>query len=141
LDLVVSIMLIKFFFISFFIGMVCLVNGQTVVVNPDGTHTIVLGSVIVHPNGQHSVVHTTGAHSVVVGPDGRHTVIVGLDQPGSPKIVVHPDGRHSQVYSSGINTLVVGPNGTHTVYTQGLTPVDLHVQLAMILLLMPLIHP
>src|SRR5690242_17685819 len=97
----------KIFFITIFIAMAGLVNGQTVIVNPDGTHTIVVGGeqpgtpkIIIYPNGLTSVVQTTGATTVVVDPDGRHRILVGTDQPGMPKILVNPDGTHSVIYST-----------------------------------------
>ncbi len=111
---VVSGMTIKFLFISLFVSIAGTVTGQTVIVNPDGTHTIVTGNVIVHPNGTHSVIHKAGDHSVVVGPDGRHTVIVGSNQTGS-KTIIHPDGRHSVVQQAGPVSIVVGSDGRHSV--------------------------
>jgi hypothetical protein len=115
-------MIIRFLFISFFVATACLVNGQTIVVNPDGTHSVMIGSqqagspgIIVHSNGQHSVVHKTGAHSIVVGPDGGHSVMVGSDQPGSPKIIVHLDGKHSVMHSTGAHSVVIGSDGAHCV--------------------------
>jgi hypothetical protein len=122
LDVVVSGMIIRLLFISFFVATTCLVNGQTVVVNPDGTHSVMIGSqqtgspgIIVHSNGQHSVVHKTGTHSVVVRPDGGHSVMVGSDQPGSPKIIVHLDGKHSVMHSTGAHSVVIGSDGAHCV--------------------------
>ena len=154
LDVVNSGMVIRFFFISFFVAMTCLVNGQTVIVNPDGTHSVVVGldqpgtpKIVVNPNGSHSIIHTTGgAHSIVIVADGRHSVVFGLDQPGAPKIIVHPDGKHSVVHSTGTHSVMVGPNGAHVVmvnqlqainfaHAQDLLPSDLHCQLAILLML------
>lgn len=112
--LVVSGMTIKFLLISLFVSIAGTVNAQTVIVNPDGTHTIVTGNVIVHPNGTHSVIHKAGGHSVVVGADGRHTVIVGSKH-AAIKTIIHPDGRHSVVHAAGPHSVVVGPDGSHTV--------------------------
>ncbi|MGF1925938.1 MAG: hypothetical protein ACQUHE_17320 [Bacteroidia bacterium] len=58
-------------------------NGQ-VIVNPDGTHSIVTGNIIVNSNGTHSLV--TG--NVIVNPNGSHSVIHG-------NILVGPDGSHN----------------------------------------------
>ncbi len=58
-------------------------NGQ-VIVNPDGTHSIVTGNVIVNPNGTHSVIHG----NIIVNPNGSHSVIHG-------NILVGPDGSHT----------------------------------------------
>jgi len=59
------------------------VNGQ-VVVNTDGTHSIVTGNIIVNPDGTHSV--KTG--DVMVNPNGSHSTIHG-------NVLVAPDGSHS----------------------------------------------
>ncbi len=113
--------MIKFLLLTIFITTAYLANGQTVIVNPDGTHSIAIGgqegspTIIVNPNGTHTVVHKAGAHSIAVGPDGRHTVIVGTDQPGSPKIIVHPDGKHSIIHPAGSNIVMISPHGLHTV--------------------------
>ena len=59
--------------------------GRTqVVVNPDGSHSVVTGNVIVNPDGTHSVV----AGNVIVNSNGTHSVIVG-------NVLVNPDGSHS----------------------------------------------
>lgn len=42
-----------------------------VIVNPDGTHSVLMGNVIVNPNGSHSVIHG----NILVGPDGSHTFL------------------------------------------------------------------
>lgn len=55
-----------------------------VVVNPDGSHSVLAGNVIVNPNGTHSVI----AGNVVVNSNGTHSVIMG-------NILVNPDGSHS----------------------------------------------
>ena len=53
----------------------------TVVVNPDGTHSVVHSSgsgtaVIVNPNGTHSVVHNADTSTpVIINPDGTHTIL------------------------------------------------------------------
>jgi hypothetical protein len=114
LDFVVSGMRINLLFIFLFVVMAGKAAGQTVIVNPDGTHTIVTGNVIVHPNGTHSVIHKAGDNSVIVGPDGRHTVVIGSKESGT-KTIIHPDGRHSVVLSTGTNALIVSPEGTYTV--------------------------
>jgi hypothetical protein len=120
LDFVVSGMRINLLFISLFVVMAGKAAGQTVIVNPDGTHTIVTGNVIVHPNGTHSVIHKAGDNSVIVGPDGRHTVVMGSKESGT-KTIIHPDGRHSVMLSTGTNSLIVNPEGTHTVISNRLT--------------------
>jgi len=121
--------MLRFLFIPFLVAMTCTVKGQSVIVNPDGTHTVVIDSgpagspkIIVHPNGGHSVVHTAGGHSIAVGPDGRHTVLIGFDQPGSPKIIVHPNGKHSVVHSTGPHSVLIDPDGNHKVIANQILP-------------------
>jgi quinol monooxygenase YgiN len=47
-------------------------NSQ-VIVNPDGTHSVVTGNVVVNPNGTHSVI----SGNLLVNPDGTHSVFNG----------------------------------------------------------------
>ena len=51
-------------------------------------------SVIVNPDGTHSVVIDHGVHKVIVNPDGTHSVAVGL---GTSNILINPNGTHSQI--------------------------------------------
>lgn len=94
LNIVVSGMLLRYSFIICFIAITCLVNGQGIVVNPDGTHSVVHGNIVVNPNGTHSVVHG----NVVVNANGTHSVLVGFDKPGSTGIIMSPDGKHSVIH-------------------------------------------
>lgn len=55
-----------------------------VIVNPDGTHSVVTGNVIINPDGTHSVL----VGNVIVNPNGSHSVIHG-------NILVGPDGSHT----------------------------------------------
>lgn len=58
--------------------------GQGVIVNPDGTHSVVTGSIIVNPNGTHSTIHG----SVVVNPNGTHSILTG-------STLINPNGTTS----------------------------------------------
>ena len=53
---------------------------HTVVVNPDGTHSVVINSgnstTIVNPDGTHSVVINSGNSTTIVNPYGSHTVVM-----------------------------------------------------------------
>lgn len=60
------------------------VANSQVIVNPDGTHSVVTGNIIVNPNGTHSVV----VGNVIVNPNGSHSVIHG-------NTLVGPDGSHT----------------------------------------------
>ncbi|QEC51100.1 hypothetical protein EDD80_101437 [Anseongella ginsenosidimutans] len=73
-----------------------------VVVNPDGSHSVVHGSVIINPNGTHSVIHG----SVVVNPDGTHSVLAG-------PVIINPNGGVSQFLS---------PNQEQAVFPFGSKP-------------------
>lgn len=74
-------------------------------------------SVIVNPDGTHSVVIDHGVHKVIVNPNGTHSVAVSS---GTSNIVVNPDGTHSQIIGNGNSKIIVNPNGTHSILsTQG----------------------
>ena len=53
-------------------------QSQTVVVNPDGTHTTVINngttSIAVLPDGTHATTVTTGNIVTIINPDGTHSV-------------------------------------------------------------------
>ena len=68
-------------------------------------------SVIVNPDGTHSVVIDHGVHKVIVKPDGSHSVAVSA---GSSNILVNPDGTHSQLIGEGNTKILVNPNRTHS---------------------------
>jgi hypothetical protein len=70
---------------------------QTIVVNPDGTH---------------SVVHGHGATKVVVNPDGTHSTVLGS---GDNKTIVKADGTHSQLIGHGNTQVIVNPDGSHSL--------------------------
>lgn len=55
-----------------------------IVVNPDGTHSIVAGNVAINPDGTHSVI----MGNIAINPNGTHSVITG-------NIIVNPNGTHS----------------------------------------------
>ena len=53
---------------------------HTVIVNPDGTHSIAINngntSTIVNPDGTHSTAVHNGNSIIIVNPDGAHTVVI-----------------------------------------------------------------
>lgn len=53
---------------------------HTVVVNPDGTHSLVINSgnitTIVNPDGTHSTGIHSGNSTTIVNPDGINTVVI-----------------------------------------------------------------
>tara|TARA_R110002020_G_scaffold436722_1_gene646871 strand:+ start:6504 stop:6887 length:384 start_codon:yes stop_codon:yes gene_type:complete len=69
-------------------------------------------SVIVNPDGTHSVVIDHGVHKVIVNPDGTHSVAVGL---GTSNILINPNGTHSQIIGNRNSKIIVNPNGTHSI--------------------------
>ena len=54
--------------------------------------------VIVNPNGTHSVVVGSGTSQIIVNPDGTHSPIVGN---GNTKIIVNSNGSHSILTTQG----------------------------------------
>lgn len=68
-----------------FITLLCMVSlsayaQHTVVVNPDGTHSVVINngntSTIVNPDGTHSIAINNGNTTTIVNPDGTHSVVI-----------------------------------------------------------------
>ena len=83
--------------LSLFIG--CYVVAQSIVVNPDGTHSIMV---------------TTGNASMIINSNGSHATVINH---GSTSIIVNPDGTHSTAFNHGSVSIIVGPTGMHsTVY-------------------------
>jgi len=68
-------------------------------------------TVVVNPDGTHSVAIQTGSNITVVNPDGSHSTGI---QTGNIITVVNPDGTHSTGILTGSSTTIVNPNGTHT---------------------------
>jgi len=59
------------------------VKAQTVIVNPDGTHTIVIDNgptkTIVNPDGTHSIVIDNGSTKTIINPNGTHSTVIDND--------------------------------------------------------------
>ena len=68
-------------------------------------------TVVVNPDGTHSVAIQTGSNITVVNPDGSHSTGI---QTGNIITVVNPDGTHSTGLLTGSSTTIVNPDGTHT---------------------------
>ena len=55
-------------------------KAQTIIVNPDGTHSTIIGSgstkTIVNPNGTHSTIIDNGSKKTIVNPNGTHSIII-----------------------------------------------------------------
>ena len=88
---------------------------HTVVVNPDGTHSVAIqtGNIItvVNSDGTHSTAIQTGNTITVVNSDGTHSTAI---QTGNIITVVHPNGTHATGITSGNSTTIINPDGTHT---------------------------
>jgi hypothetical protein len=80
--------------LSLFVG--CYAVAQSIVVNPDGTH-----SIMVHTGNVSALVNSNGSHSTVINR-------------GSTAIIVNPDGTHSTAFNQGSISLIVGPTGMHS---------------------------
>ena len=59
-------------------------------------------TVVVNPDGTHSVAIQTGSNITVVNPDGTHSTGI---QTGSSTTIVNPDGTHSTVIENGSNNI------------------------------------
>lgn len=89
-----------------------LTYGQGIIVNADGTHSIMINSgntgIIVNANGTHSTVINSGANiSTVVNPNGTHSTLVNN---GNIATIVNPDGTHSIGINSGSNIQIITPD-------------------------------
>ena len=88
---------------------------HTVVVNPDGTHSIAIqtgsSTTIVNPDGTHSTGIQTGNTTTIVNPDGTHSTAI---HNGNIITIVNPDGTHSTAIHNGNIITIVNPDGTHT---------------------------
>ena len=82
-------------------------------------------TVIVNPDGTHSVAIQTGSNITVVNPDGTHSTGI---QTGNIITVVNPDGTHTTVIENGVSAICAEPTNIFrdipqqveyiTVYTQ-----------------------
>ena len=72
-------------------------------------------TVLVNPDGTHSVAIQTGSNITVVNPDGSHSTGI---QTGNIITVVNPDGTHSTGILTGSSTTIVNPDGTHTTVNE-----------------------
>ena len=68
-------------------------------------------TVVVNPDGTHSVAIQTGNTITVVNSDGTHSTAI---QTGNILTVVHPNGTHATGILTGSSTTIVNPDGTHT---------------------------
>lgn len=80
----------------FFLASVLLslsLTAQKVIVNPDGTHPVVIDNgntqTVVHPNGTHSTLIENGSTKSIVNPNGTHTPVIDH---GNIK-TIQPGGR------------------------------------------------
>lgn len=72
-------------------------------------------SVVVNPDGTHSILEQTGGSAVLINPNGTHTVVPNVDS--NPTVIVNPDGTHSVLHRLGGTNLLVTPSGSHQVLT------------------------
>ena len=82
-------------------------------------------TVVVNPDGTHSVAVQTGSNITVVNPDGTHSTGI---QTGSNITVVNPDGTHTTVIENGNDnsiTLIKGPLGMGVVHVIGAEPANI----------------
>jgi|GEM_PF-1768141 len=73
-----------------------------IVVNPDGSHSVVIGNIVVNPNGTHSVI----MGNIVVNPNGTHSVLIGdppANQDGNNTFFRHNSGGEDISYRRSRN--------------------------------------
>jgi hypothetical protein len=96
----------------------------SVIVNPDGTHSVVHQngntSVIVNSNGTHSTLTQNGNTAIIVNPNGTHSIIPNTET--NPMVLVNPNGTHSIIQRTGTITTVTGSEGVYTI--TGLSATD-----------------
>ena len=63
-------------------------------------------TVVVNPDGTHSVAIQTGSNITVVNPDGTHSTGI---QTGSSTTIVNPDGTHTTVIENGVSAICAEP--------------------------------
>lgn len=90
------------------------VKAQTVVVNPDGTHSIIIDNgstkTIVNPDGTHTTIIDNGSTKIIVNPDGTHSTVIDND---SIKTIVNPDRTNSTVVDNDSTKTIVKRQKRH----------------------------
>lgn len=71
---------------------------QSVVINPDGTHSVVVGS---------------GSVRTAINSNGTHSTIIGH---GTVSTVVNSNGTHSTLLNTGTVGLILDPPDTNTTF-------------------------
>ena len=80
--------------LSVFVG--CYAVAQSIIVNQDGTHSIMVN---------------TGNASTLINPNESTSTVINH---GSTSIIVNPDGTHSTAFNHGNVSIIVGPTGMHS---------------------------
>lgn len=87
-------------------------SAQTVIVNPNGSHSVVIDngstSTIVNPDGTHSVAIHHGSTSTIVNPNGTHSTAI---HHGGTSTIVNPNGSHSTIINHGTTSTLIKPDG------------------------------
>jgi hypothetical protein len=88
---------------------------QTIQVNPDGTHTVIINqgskSIQVNPDGSHTIILHNENTSAKINPDGTHSVI---HHNNNTSTEVNPDGTHTQIINYETHSVVIHPDGSQT---------------------------
>ena len=80
----------RLYYACYLVLMICCVmlvtdvTGQAIAINPDGTHSVVVGNVAINPDGTHSVV----VGNVAINPNGTHSIVAG-------NVAVNPNETHA----------------------------------------------
>jgi hypothetical protein len=94
----------------------CNINAQTIIINSNGTHSVVINNgntaTIVNPDGTHSTLIKGENTSLIVNPDGTHYTVNAI---GKNVLIVNPDGIHSTVYNDSSKTIFFKSNKTDSL--------------------------
>ena len=108
--------MIKLHLTFLLIGCAALAQAQGVIVNADGTHSVVVNngstSTIVNSNGTHATAINNGSTSTVVNSNGTHSTAF---HNGNTSVIVNPNGTHSTAFHNGTTFVIVNPDGTHSI--------------------------
>lgn len=99
----------KYWLYIFFSAATILTYAQGIIVNADGTHSIMTNTgIIVNSNGTHSIVINSGTNiSTVINPNGTHSTLVNN---GNVTTIVNPDGTQSVGINNGNTIQVITPD-------------------------------
>lgn len=104
----------KYWLSIFFTAGTFLTYAQGIIVNADGTHSIMTNTgIMVNSNGTHSIVVNSGTNiSTVINPNGTHSTLINN---GNIATIVNPDGTQSVGINNGTNIQAITPDSKSAV--------------------------